>query len=144
MNGLFSSLLKMLVVNLLVMLIVGYFAISFLTGEFPPKIKTIKTYGAKISQVQDSMKHILNKSNTAIIQQVDPELGLSESSGFKTKPNQAIAQFEDNHSQEGARISPQDAKEIHELNKKIMLLYAEIDQLRNENHALKTSLELKK
>lgn len=132
----------MLVVNLLVMLIVGYFAISFLTGEFPPKIKTIKTYGEKISQVQDNMKYILNKSNIAIAQQVDPALGLSESNGFK--PTTQIAQFEDSNLQGETHISPQDAKQIHELNKKIMLLHAEIDQLRNENHALRTNLELKK
>lgn len=141
MGGFFSSLFKLLFVNVLIVLIFSYFALSFLTGEFPPKFKTIKNASTKITQVQDSMKQILSKSNAEISQQLGQEFALPQ--GNTNPVNNNVAQFEDNLPSD-LNISPQDARQINELNKKILQLHSEIDQLRNENHALRTNLQLKK
>lgn len=138
MKKLFGFILKYVIVNLLLIALFTIGGISFMTGQFPPKVSTIKEYVGKVVHLRDSYKDMLSKSNAAITQQLGAEMALTPE-----QMNGAVPAYTEPAVEGDATAAGAQSDQIRQLNKKIMDLYGEINRLQNENHALRTSLSVK-
>ena len=126
------SLFKIVLINLVAMALFGILAISFLTKEFPPKIKTLKHYAAKIESVQDSYKLLLNKSTLDARKQLGEDAPPDETEFGK---RQLAPTEESDYAPAGS--SQETLQDPHT---EISRLRAEVSRLQEENVRLRAQL----
>lgn len=133
-------ILKYVVINVFIMALFVIGGISLMTGQFPPKMSTIKDYTSKVANFSDTYKTMLNSSNKAIQQQLGDEMALAEQIEKNSQPKIAVY----NEAGSGTAIETvSQTDEVRALNSKLQALSLEINRLQNENHALRTRLMAK-
>lgn len=133
-------ILKYVVINVFIMALFTVGSISLMTGQFPPKVSTIKDYTAKVVNFSDTYKTMLHSSNKAIQQQLGAEMALNPEDLENVRHKIAV------HNENGGGNAIQtvsQTEEVHALNNKIQALSVEINRLQNENHELRTRLMTK-